>query len=262
MAVYAVGDIHGHYDEWIELKNRIERQDPSAMFILVGDIIDRGPKQKEMLDWALENITNDGKYQMILGNHEDMKLHLIYDVKENPDDYGDIIDNYGFLYDMYNKEVSPERVIEYLEWMRTLPLYKDIIVNNQRFIIVHGGISSPSVKDNKIMNTNSLNVRNDLLWNRDNKNYSGIKDAIIVHGHSATVFEEAFDLGFDILDDDYVDNLKGKIFNTNNKYNIDCGLVYKSKYHRNLAALNLNTLEEIYLYNYESEETNESGSLG
>ena len=156
---------------------------------------------------------------------------------------------------MYDRDVTSERVIEYIEWMNTLPLYKDITVNKQRFIIVHGGISKKSVKDNKIVPNINWRVRTDLLWNRDTNNYSGLEDVIIVHGHSSTVFEESLDTGFDIEDEEYIEKLKGKILHTNNKYNIDCGLVYKNMDKRNLAALNLNTLEEIYLYNYEREES-------
>lgn len=252
MAIYAVGDIHGHYDEWIELKNRIERQDPSAMFILVGDIVDRGPKQKEMLDWALENISNNGKYQMILGNHEDMKLTMVRDVRENADNYGYIVDPYNFLKYMYDRDVTSERVIEYIEWMNTLPLYKDITVNKQRFIIVHGGISKKSVKDNKIVPNINWRVRTDLLWNRDTNNYSGLEDVIIVHGHSSTVFTDLIEGEHS---EDELEKMIGKIYYTNNKYNIDCGIAYKDMPKRNLAALNLNTLEEIYLYNYEREES-------
>ena len=39
MATYVVGDIHGCYDEWIALKDRIEGRDKQAKFILVGDIM-------------------------------------------------------------------------------------------------------------------------------------------------------------------------------------------------------------------------------
>ena len=74
MGTYVVGDIHGCYDQWIELKNRIESQDEAAVFILVGDIVDRGPKVMEMIRWAMENVTEDGKYQMICGNHEREKV--------------------------------------------------------------------------------------------------------------------------------------------------------------------------------------------
>jgi len=38
---------------------------------LVGDIVSRGTEDAQMLAWAYENVTLDGKYQMVLGNHDD-----------------------------------------------------------------------------------------------------------------------------------------------------------------------------------------------
>ena len=51
----------------MELLKRIETSDPNARFILVGDIVSRGSEDAQMLAWAYENITLDGKYQMVLG---------------------------------------------------------------------------------------------------------------------------------------------------------------------------------------------------
>ena len=70
MGTYVVGDIHGCFGSWIKLKNKIEKQDSVARFILIGDIVDRGPEVCKMITWARKHITTDGKYQMILGNHE------------------------------------------------------------------------------------------------------------------------------------------------------------------------------------------------
>ncbi len=71
MGTWVIGDVHGCYDEFIEMVNKVEKMDKSPTFILIGDIEDRGPKSREMMDWAVENVTEDGKFQMVLGNHED-----------------------------------------------------------------------------------------------------------------------------------------------------------------------------------------------
>ncbi|MCL2193468.1 MAG: metallophosphoesterase [Treponema sp.] len=71
MGIYVIGDIHGCYTQFTELRERIENNDADAVFILAGDIVGRGPEDEKILSWAYENITLNGKYQMVLGNHDD-----------------------------------------------------------------------------------------------------------------------------------------------------------------------------------------------
>ena len=71
---YVIGDIHGCYQDMIASLNKIESQDQDAQIIFVGDFIDRGPDVDKVLDWSLENITLDGKYRAVRGNHEQMVL--------------------------------------------------------------------------------------------------------------------------------------------------------------------------------------------
>lgn len=52
------------------LLNKIESYDKGAQFIFVGDWIDRGPNVPDVIEWVVDNITLDGKYQSIRGNHE------------------------------------------------------------------------------------------------------------------------------------------------------------------------------------------------
>ena len=81
---YVIGDIHGCYQDMIALLNKIESQDQDAQIIFVGDFIDRGPDVDKVLDWCLENITLDGKYKAVRGNHE--QICLLY-TSPSPRDY-------------------------------------------------------------------------------------------------------------------------------------------------------------------------------
>ena len=67
---YAIGDVHGCYQAMKKLIGKIEREDADAQFILIGDVIDRGGETPEVLEWCMKNVTRDGKYQMLMGNHE------------------------------------------------------------------------------------------------------------------------------------------------------------------------------------------------
>ena len=69
---YVIGDVHGCYDELMRLLQKIEEKDNDAIIYFVGDLIDRGPKVWEVLNWAMEHITPDGKYRSVRGNHEEL----------------------------------------------------------------------------------------------------------------------------------------------------------------------------------------------
>lgn len=42
MATYVISDIHGMYNKFIELLNKIKLKDTDTLYIL-GDVLDRGP---------------------------------------------------------------------------------------------------------------------------------------------------------------------------------------------------------------------------
>ena len=126
MGTYIVGDIHGCFEEWITLKNRVEDIDSEAVFILVGDIIDRGRQTIPMLEWAMKNITTAGKYQMFIGNHEFEKIDWIKSYLKqvdqsqtegrhfNLEQMGD--DNYEFRCNCIQANISNEQLSEIMHF--------------------------------------------------------------------------------------------------------------------------------------------------
>ena len=58
---YVIGDVHGCYEDFLLLKERI---DPEATIILTGDFLDRGPEVWEMLGWAMEHIGRAGNIRV------------------------------------------------------------------------------------------------------------------------------------------------------------------------------------------------------
>jgi len=67
---YCIGDVHGCFDALMDMIGQIEARDSEPSFILLGDLVDRGPKVWETLQWAMSHIKEGGKYQCIMGNHE------------------------------------------------------------------------------------------------------------------------------------------------------------------------------------------------
>ena len=71
-----VGDIHGHADELEALLQSMGYQQqgagyvhPSRILIMVGDLIDRGPKQKRVLEIAQGMVSHENAI-VLMGNHE------------------------------------------------------------------------------------------------------------------------------------------------------------------------------------------------
>ncbi len=67
---YVIGDVHGCYKELKLLINKIESRDTDAIIYFVGDWVDRGPQVADVMQWVVDNITTDGKYRSVRGNHD------------------------------------------------------------------------------------------------------------------------------------------------------------------------------------------------
>ena len=265
MGNYVVGDIHGCYDEWMELKNRIEMQDSEAVFILVGDIVDRGPKVMEMIEWAMANITENGKYQMICGNHELEKIEWFAEFLEYRElypelDYRDYFsDNYDFKSTLEKNNVSLEQVQGIIRFFMELPFFKECYVDTgkkkgrQHYVIVHAYLPSDCTnKDGSVKKTaltypkncvdtdriaRVMEKQSKVVWERNYNGYDQLKNTIVLHGHTPTLIDEIFASRSE----------KGRICYQKNDINLDCGMVFRRK-QSNLAAIRLEDLQEFYLY--------------
>ena len=76
--VYAVGDIHGRADLFRDIICAIEADDrargPSeTTVILLGDLVDRGPDSRGVID-AARDWSRGRDVRILLGNHEEMLL--------------------------------------------------------------------------------------------------------------------------------------------------------------------------------------------
>jgi serine/threonine protein phosphatase 1 len=60
-----VGDIHGCYDELMELLEKVGIGDDDRIFS-VGDLITKGPKSKEVLELFM----TDARFATVIGNHD------------------------------------------------------------------------------------------------------------------------------------------------------------------------------------------------
>lgn len=71
MATYAIGDVQGCFDSLQALLRRIDFDASRDRILFVGDLVNRGPKNVEVLRWAM---AQGSRVQSVLGNHD---THLI-----------------------------------------------------------------------------------------------------------------------------------------------------------------------------------------
>ncbi len=107
MALYAIGDIQGCYDELQRLLETLRFDARADQLWLVGDLVNRGPKSLDVLRFVKS--LGDGAIT-VLGNHD---LHLLaisvgIDRAKHDDTLGDILK-------------APDRD-ELLDWLRKQPL--------------------------------------------------------------------------------------------------------------------------------------------
>jgi hypothetical protein len=83
--IVAIGDLHGDYDNFIEILKGVKIVDDSLRwiggethFVQTGDILDRGPDARKIFDliMALEREAEEagGMVHMLVGNHEEMNI--------------------------------------------------------------------------------------------------------------------------------------------------------------------------------------------
>ena len=242
MSTWVVGDIHGCYDKFMKLlgNNKIKDEDT---IIIIGDIIDRGPDSYKMLKWAMKNITYDGKYQMICGNHEDnivweydyflktLKFHKNVDINSDIDFLNTQYDFTEYMYRAGFETVAS--VLPIIKWFTTLPLTKEVEVttpqgNKQKYLIAHAWYFD-GIKDEDILWFRDSDHRGNLL-----EDYKSIDGEILVHGHTPTITIR-----------DCQEKPVNEVLFREHSINIDCGCVFE-QYGGNLAAIRLEDQKVIY----------------
>ena len=170
---FAIGDIHGCSKTFTRLLEALALQKTDVVYLL-GDLIDRGPDSKGVIEAILSLLAAGYDIRCCLGNHEDMMLLAVHkgifeDLLEWLENGGDTtLESYGVEHPQH----IPEAHLQFLE---SLPLYH----LTDGFVLVHAGV------DCTLADPFSPAGREYLLWDR-----SGIMDIgklggrRLVSGHS------------------------------------------------------------------------------
>jgi len=77
--LYAIGDVHGRLDLLTHLLDAIDRDDAArgaaeTRIVLLGDLVDRGPQSKQVIDHVLTRDWGTRRPVFLKGNHEEVFL--------------------------------------------------------------------------------------------------------------------------------------------------------------------------------------------
>lgn len=194
--VYAVGDIHGRLDLFEQLLQRIEEDDArrgaaDTTLILLGDLVDRGPESRGVVDRAIA-LLQTGKVRVLAGNHEEMLLTSM----ESDEALRHFLRHGGketlFSYGLDPAEYSRSTLPELRERMNALvpaehiaffrAMEDRIVVGD--YLFVHAGIR-PEVPVEQQTTSDLRWIRREFL---DHAQWHG---HMIVHGHTITEEPEA-----------------------------------------------------------------------
>jgi len=176
---FAIADIHGCNRTFNRLLEMIGLRCTDTLFLL-GDLIDRGPDCKGVIETVIGLLAEGYDIRSCLGNHEDMMLQAVHkgifeDLLEWLENGGDAtLESYGVERPQY----IPEAHLQFLE---SLPLYHV----SDGFVFVHAGI------DCTLADPFSPEGREYMLWDRTGKMDIGkLGGRRLVTGHSTRTLEE------------------------------------------------------------------------
>jgi serine/threonine protein phosphatase 1 len=191
--IFAVGDVHGRLDLILEAERKIlARQaetDKLRLVIYLGDLVDRGPESKKVLDHVMEPLPYPFQRLCLCGNHDDAFFQFVMSKKFDRrwlDFGGDAtLRSYGIdagyilqtspngseLRRLMKMEIPPA----HLMFLKNAP----VSIRCGPYLFVHAGIM-PGVPLEEQSDM-------DLMWMREPFLSSGPElNLVVIHGHTAT----------------------------------------------------------------------------
>lgn len=241
---YVIGDIHGCYDEFIQMLDMIKFTPGFDKLFFVGDYIDRGPKSYEMLSWLEENQSYDC-FKFIRGNHEQEFIAYVdllnsvdsslskKDIFKQLSDRSEYYDLYGTIGKLIEDGYTG-KLTQWADMFRKMPTSLLFHYDRQDYVVTHAGYKTGLQGEEK----EEFN-----LYARE-KAYTegGRKRTVVIAGHTPTIVKGEMTYN------------KGNVFIYQNDdinctyYNIDCGCCFKSQVpNAKLACLRLDDKEIFYI---------------
>ncbi|MEM9277905.1 MAG: metallophosphoesterase family protein [Pseudomonadota bacterium] len=189
LRVYAIGDVHGCMDQLRHLTKLID-QDLLAspvsrhQLVFLGDHVDRGPANREVIEYLIELEASDRDCIFLLGNHDERILVFM----ENPDLVWDdvlrwggarTLENYrivvrpGESHGSLSRRFSDAVPKEHKRFLKSLKISHTV----GDYFFCHAGVR-PHVSLNAQADHDLIWIRQDFLMHEEPF------EKVIVHGHT------------------------------------------------------------------------------
>lgn len=226
--IYCVSDIHGEYDLFFKLLDKIKFTDSDAL-IICGDLIDKGKQPIKLL----KSVYKMPNVKCIVGNHEYDFLKCYWSLMQSsPKDFDETLMRLQQYFPYDGNLLDWETV----DWLESLPYFME----EKDFICVHAGI--PLDNNGMLQPLNGVRVEQ-LVYDRTFKESNAIpqQSKCVIFGHTPTSY-----LGQNGKIIKYIrteTKFNGKNISDYYKIHIDTG-VYLSQI---LGGIRIDDCEEFYV---------------
>lgn len=196
MRVYAIGDIHGQLGKLraahaLISEDRARVGDTEAPVIHLGDLVDRGPDSRGVIEYLMEGIAGGAPWRVLKGNHDLMFADFVRAGRENPRLFTGLsylherigglatLESYGVTKGLFGRsrdlaQAAAEAVPEaHLAFVEGLPHF----IRKGEVLFVHAGIRPGRALEDQ--------EDDDLIWIREpflsDRSDHGL---LVVHGHT------------------------------------------------------------------------------
>lgn len=225
--LYAISDLHGCYEKYEKMLERIGLCDTDTLYVL-GDVIDRGTGGiKILLD-----MMRRPNVKPFIGNHESIALGVMKRYALSPDTAATLQNTRAHLLWMLCNGAPTERAFraldketqgELIRYIEAFSIYDEITAGGRKFHLSH---TLPEYDPERSIHDVSYL---EFIHGEPDYEIAYAEDTLFVSGHTPTQLIDPA--------------CKGKIYKKHNHIVIDCGAVFGNP----LGCICLDTLEEFYV---------------
>ncbi len=171
--IFAIGDIHGSYDQLLDLMAKLPIDFANDTLVFIGDYIDRGPCSVEVVDYLIDLKKRVPGVIFLKGNHEDMLQKYL----DGTDRFTYLLNGGQNTLDSYlSRKIQSDSFpipADHMDFFNSLQLYYE----TEAYIFVHAGLRPKVPLESQ--------QAEDMLWIRDKFIYSKYNfGKPVVFGHS------------------------------------------------------------------------------